>query len=60
MIVPCGITDKGVTSMAALLGAPVDRTALQEKLIAHYAKIFDRAPQKIADAKKYIHEVMEL
>jgi lipoyl(octanoyl) transferase len=51
MIVPCGITDKGVTSMAALLGAPVDRAALQEKLIAHYAKIFDRAPQKIADVK---------
>ena len=60
MIVPCGITDKGVTSMAEKLGTPVDRAALHERLIAHYAKIFHRAPQKIADVKKFIHEVMEL
>ena len=39
MIVPCGITDKGVTSMAEKLGAPVDRRALQEKLTALHRNI---------------------
>ena len=51
MIVPCGITDKGVTSMAEKLGSPVDRAALQDKLIQHYGEIFQRAPQKMADAE---------
>ncbi len=59
MIVPCGITDKGVTSMAEKLGAPVDRRALQEKLIRHYAKIFDCTLQKMADVKKFIQEKLE-
>jgi lipoyl(octanoyl) transferase len=52
MIVPCGITDKGVTSMAALLGEPVGRAALQEKLIVHYAKIFHRVTHLVTDAEK--------
>jgi lipoyl(octanoyl) transferase len=56
MIVPCGITDKGVTSMAEKLGSPVDRRALQKKLIRQYAKIFDCAPQQITDVKKFIQK----
>ncbi|MCX5896061.1 MAG: lipoyl(octanoyl) transferase LipB, partial [Proteobacteria bacterium] len=60
LIVPCGITDKGVTSMAALLGRPVDRGELNSRLIAHYAEIFKRRPKKVAYVKKFIHEVMEL
>lgn len=56
MIVPCGISDKGVTSMAEKLGAPVDRRALQKKLIRQYAKIFDCAPQQITDVKKFIQK----
>ena len=56
MIVPCGITDKGVTSMAALLGRPVDRSELHEQLIARYGKIFDRTPEKISDFRKFVQE----
>jgi lipoate-protein ligase B len=51
MIVPCGITDKGVTSMAALLGRRIDRDELHKQLIAQYGKIFDRAPEKVSDLK---------
>jgi len=54
MIVPCGITDKGVTSMVALLGGTVDRIELNSRLIAHYAEIFDRAPQKISDVEHFV------
>ena len=56
MIVPCGITDKGVTSMAALLGRSVDRGELHEQLIARYGKIFDRTPKKISDFRKFVQE----
>lgn len=59
LIVPCGITDKGVTSMAALLGRPVERTELNSRLIAHYAEIFKRRPQKVADAERFIREQLK-
>ena len=34
-IVPCGITDKAVTSMQAELGQAIDIDAVQERLLAH-------------------------
>ena len=54
MIVPCGITDKGVTSMAALLKKAVDRSELHERLIAQYGRIFDRVPEKVSDVNKIL------
>jgi lipoyl(octanoyl) transferase len=39
-IIPCGVADKGVTSMAALLGATVDEAAVVERLIAHFGAVF--------------------
>ncbi len=39
-IIPCGIRDKGVTSLAALLGAPVDEADAQRRLIAHFSDLF--------------------
>ncbi|MBZ0291264.1 MAG: lipoyl(octanoyl) transferase LipB [Anaerolineae bacterium] len=39
-IIPCGITDKGVTSMARLLGHPVDAAAVCERVVAHFGDIF--------------------
>jgi lipoyl(octanoyl) transferase len=57
MIVPCGITDKGVTSMAALLGMPVDRSELHEQLIYQYGNIFKRTPEKLTDIKEFIRQL---
>ncbi len=59
MIVPCGIMDKGVTSMSALLERPVERTELHEHLITHYGKIFNRSPEKITDIEKFIEEKLK-
>jgi lipoyl(octanoyl) transferase len=41
-IIPCGIRDKGVTSLAALLGAPVDEADVARRLIGHFGAIFER------------------
>ncbi len=40
-IIPCGIQDKGVTSMARLLKRPVDEAAVREHVIAHFGAVFD-------------------
>ncbi len=39
-IIPCGIADRGVTSMAALRGAPVDESEVVERLVAHFGARF--------------------
>lgn len=39
-IVPCGIRDKGVTSMARALGAPVDLDRVRERCAHHFGEIF--------------------
>lgn len=39
-IIPCGIRDKGVTSLAQLLGAPVDETVVTQRLIDHFGIVF--------------------
>jgi len=41
-IIPCGIRDKGVTSLALLLGAPVDEAEVAQRLIAHFGAVFAR------------------
>jgi lipoyl(octanoyl) transferase len=40
LIVPCGITDRGVTSLAAQLGRPVDWTAVEDQVASHFAEVF--------------------
>jgi lipoyl(octanoyl) transferase len=39
-IIPCGIADRGVTSMAQLLGSPVDETEVARRLVAHFGETF--------------------
>lgn len=41
-IIPCGIRDKGVTSLAALLGAPVDEAEAQQRLVQRFGSVFER------------------
>lgn len=40
MIVPCGITDKPVTSLAAVLGRPVTPAEVKPRVAQHFAWIF--------------------
>ena len=40
LIVPCGIRDRGVTSLSRLLGRTVDRAEVEDKLIQRFTEIF--------------------
>jgi lipoyl(octanoyl) transferase len=46
LIVPCGIQEHGVTSLQALLGRPIDISTVEDRLIAHFADVFEREPTK--------------
>lgn len=40
LIVPCGIADRGVTSLTKEVGQPVDMGAVKERLIHHLGELF--------------------
>jgi lipoyl(octanoyl) transferase len=40
LIVPCGIADRGVTSLARLLGRTVDRAEVEEAVGRHFSQVF--------------------
>jgi lipoyl(octanoyl) transferase len=40
LIVPCGIADRGVTSLAALLGRPVERGDVEDCVVRHFGDVF--------------------
>jgi lipoyl(octanoyl) transferase len=42
MIVPCGIVDRGVTSLSALLGREVPVADVERAVVAHFAAVFER------------------
>ncbi len=48
LIVPCGITNKGVTSLRKLLGSPIRMEKVREKLIHHYAQVFNLRTRNIS------------
>ena len=41
LIVPCGIADRGVTSLARL-GCTASRDEVEERIVAHFAEVFGR------------------
>ncbi len=41
LIVPCGITDRGVTSLSKLLGKSVSQKEVRERLIQHFQEVFN-------------------
>jgi lipoyl(octanoyl) transferase len=43
LIVPCGIADHGVTSLANALGRDVPLAEVEERFVAHFADVFERA-----------------
>jgi lipoate-protein ligase B len=42
VIVPCGISEHGVTSMAQVLGHDVDPDAVADRIGVHFGRVFDR------------------
>lgn len=40
-IIPCGIEDKAVTSLAAELKRPIDETEVKEKITTYFAELFE-------------------
>jgi lipoyl(octanoyl) transferase len=45
LIVPCGIADKGVTSLASKLGREPEMARVEDRFVSHFAAVFDRQPQ---------------
>ena len=44
LIVPCGIADRGVTSLSRLLGRTIDMRGVEDRIVTHFAEVFDREP----------------
>ncbi|HWK11705.1 MAG TPA: lipoyl(octanoyl) transferase LipB, partial [Vicinamibacterales bacterium] len=44
LIVPCGIADRGVTSMERLLGRPVSMDEVAEAVVGAFQQTFERPP----------------
>jgi lipoyl(octanoyl) transferase len=42
LIVPCGIADRGVTSLERLVGRPVNRREVEARVIERFCEVFDR------------------
>jgi len=42
LIVPCGIADRGVTSLQRVLGRGVDRRETEDRIVAHFCGVFER------------------
>jgi lipoyl(octanoyl) transferase len=45
LIVPCGIADKGVTSLTSKLGRAPEMRDVEDRFVTHFAATFDRQPQ---------------
>ncbi len=41
LIVPCGIADRGVTSLARLLDRDVDRRDVEDRIVARFCEVFE-------------------
>jgi len=48
LIVPCGIGDRGVTSMRKVLGHPVDLDSVRRHLAQHFADVFAVTIQEVS------------
>jgi lipoyl(octanoyl) transferase len=43
LIVPCGLADRGVTSLQELLGKQVPLDGAEDALVRHFEAVFERA-----------------
>jgi len=44
LIVPCGIADRGVTSLERAAGRTIPMREVEDRVIDHFARVFDREP----------------
>jgi lipoyl(octanoyl) transferase len=44
LIIPCGIADRGVTSMARVLNRPLDTEEVENRIIEQFLNVFDLRP----------------
>jgi lipoyl(octanoyl) transferase len=56
LIVPCGITGKGVTSLEALVGQPVRMTDVADAAVAAMAEVFERDPVEADQLEQPTHQ----
>lgn len=49
-IVPCGIRDKGVTSMVRVLNTPIEMRAVRERVAARFSEVFNVALMSVTRA----------
>jgi len=57
LIVPCGIADRGVTSLQALIGRPIDMKEVEDRFARHFASVFERNPidvESVLDARESV------
>jgi lipoyl(octanoyl) transferase len=40
LIVPCGIADRGITSLARLVGHPVSMAEVEDRIVANFRSVF--------------------
>lgn len=50
-IVPCGLRDKGVTSLEKLLGRQVEMHSVVERVLEHFARIFELEVRTVEELK---------
>ena len=50
LIVPCGVTGRGVTSLERLLGRAVDRREVEERIVRGFCEVFERQDSRSAAA----------
>jgi lipoyl(octanoyl) transferase len=43
LIVPCGIADRGVTSLEREVGHPLDTLEVEDRLVAEFSGVFERS-----------------
>jgi lipoyl(octanoyl) transferase len=55
LIVPCGISDRGVTSLDVQVGRGVPMPAVEDAAIEAFASVFDRSPAEAARAATQTH-----
>ncbi len=51
-IVPCGLRDKGVTSLQKLLGRQVDMDEVAERAVRHFGEVFDLEMVEAVDSRE--------